>query len=201
MRKLIAVAAFAAAAALASAANAVVVPFGGAATGTDPLGGTWEASNSFKPSWGEPGLGLGTLSFNPGSFSNSKGPWATEFSFIFLKGVDGSIDTTPAAGPGGWELTTRFSDTTKDVLWTAHFVSPQEVDFFAPVGSRIDPGDHFFVNVAFTGPVNTDRFSFAGLWSDQAGGVPEPASWALMIGGFGLAGAALRTRREQSAAA
>ena len=27
------------------------------------------------------------------------------------------------------------------------------------------------------------------------GGVPEPASWALMIGGFGLAGAALRRRR------
>jgi hypothetical protein len=27
-----------------------------------------------------------------------------------------------------------------------------------------------------------------------AGGVPEPASWALMIGGFGLAGAALRRR-------
>ena len=28
-------------------------------------------------------------------------------------------------------------------------------------------------------------------------GVPEPASWALMLGGFGLAGAALRSRRRQ----
>jgi hypothetical protein len=27
-------------------------------------------------------------------------------------------------------------------------------------------------------------------------GVPEPASWALMIGGFGMAGAALRRRRQ-----
>jgi hypothetical protein len=34
---------------------------------------------------------------------------------------------------------------------------------------------------------------------DAVGGVPEPASWALMIGGFGLAGAALRTRRRQAA--
>lgn len=32
------------------------------------------------------------------------------------------------------------------------------------------------------------------------GGVPEPATWALMIGGFGLAGAALRRRRAVAAA-
>jgi hypothetical protein len=32
-------------------------------------------------------------------------------------------------------------------------------------------------------------------------GVPEPASWALMIGGFGLAGAMLRRRRAATAAA
>jgi hypothetical protein len=31
-------------------------------------------------------------------------------------------------------------------------------------------------------------------------GVPEPASWALMIGGFGMAGAALRRRRATIAA-
>jgi PEP-CTERM motif len=34
------------------------------------------------------------------------------------------------------------------------------------------------------------------------GGVPEPASWALMLGGFGLTGAALRRgngrRRQQT---
>lgn len=29
---------------------------------------------------------------------------------------------------------------------------------------------------------------------DTAGAVPEPASWAMMIGGFGLAGAAMRRR-------
>jgi hypothetical protein len=28
------------------------------------------------------------------------------------------------------------------------------------------------------------------------GGVPEPATWGLMIGGFGLAGMALRRRRQ-----
>ena len=33
------------------------------------------------------------------------------------------------------------------------------------------------------------------------GAVPEPASWALMIGGFGLVGASLRRRREAVSAA
>jgi hypothetical protein len=32
-------------------------------------------------------------------------------------------------------------------------------------------------------------------------GVPEPATWALMIGGFGLAGAAARKRRPAVALA
>ena len=34
-----------------------------------------------------------------------------------------------------------------------------------------------------------------------AGEVPEPASWALMIGGFGMAGAMLRRRRLATATA
>jgi hypothetical protein len=32
-----------------------------------------------------------------------------------------------------------------------------------------------------------------------AGAVPEPASWAMMLGGFGLVGAALRNRRRNTA--
>lgn len=33
------------------------------------------------------------------------------------------------------------------------------------------------------------------MWSGTAGGVPEPASWAMLITGFGLTGATLRRRR------
>jgi hypothetical protein len=40
----------------------------------------------------------------------------------------------------------------------------------------------------------------AGVQNMVLGGVPEPASWALMIGGLGMTGAALRRRRRQVAA-
>lgn len=43
-------------------------------------------------------------------------------------------------------------------------------------------------------PLGTDI-----LQTDTAGAVPEPASWALMIGGFALVGAAMRRRRRSVA--
>jgi len=196
----IAAAAFAASAAIASSAGAVVDPFGGAAPGTDQLGHTFTITNG-PGSWGTPGLGLGTLTFNPAAYvGTGVGTSATEFDFIFLKGVGGSIDQTAPSSPFGYETTTRFSDVTKGELWTATFIGPNEVDFKAPTGHTIDMGDTFFVNVVFTGPVDTTHFSFAGLWTDASYGVPEPATWALMLGGFGLAGVALRRRRTAVAA-
>jgi len=42
--------------------------------------------------------------------------------------------------------------------------------------------------------ISTDRIGLARLSAP----VPEPASWALMVGGFGIAGSALRTRRNRT---
>jgi PEP-CTERM motif len=55
-----------------------------------------------------------------------------------------------------------------------------------------------FSQVDITGRINSDRtgaFSLDNVTLSTGGGVPEPASWALMIAGFGLAGATLRRRR------
>lgn len=61
-------------------------------------------------------------------------------------------------------------------------------------------------NAPFTPPPMPDgindtygRFTLTVTTPEQGGGgVPEPASWALMIGGMGLAGASLRSRRRSA---
>lgn len=63
-------------------------------------------------------------------------------------------------------------------------------------------GEGFELEVASLDASLFDGLSFdevelarADLYDPIAGGVPEPATWAMMIAGFGLAGAALRRRR------
>jgi hypothetical protein len=52
-----------------------------------------------------------------------------------------------------------------------------------------------------TGDQNRTNGLGVFTFSEVTGGVPEPATWALMIGGFGLVGAATRRRSAKIAAA
>jgi hypothetical protein len=59
-------------------------------------------------------------------------------------------------------------------------------------GSSAGPNYHAFADdVTFSTTHGSTTFNF-----ETAGAVPEPASWALMIGGFGLVGASMRRRRS-----
>ena len=52
-------------------------------------------------------------------------------------------------------------------------------------------------NTPFSSTFSPRNFNGALTYSGGIpGGVPEPASWALMIGGFGLVGASMRRRRD-----
>jgi len=87
---------------------------------------------------------------------------------------------------GGWFLNNDFFQLTDDSITTG-----------IVQGGRfqitVSPGDSwgFYVNT-------TDSFGGRGALSIST--VPEPHSWALLIAGFGLTGAALRRRRAAAAA-
>jgi hypothetical protein len=68
--------------------------------------------------------------------------------------------------------------------------------FTAPTGATrlfLADADSFGSSTGNLGSIAVDFSSSADI--TVSGAVPEPASWALMIAGFGLAGAALRKRR------
>jgi hypothetical protein len=94
------------------------------------------------------------------------------------------IDISPASGGvGAFTLTYKEGDGT---------LPPPIFGYPTFIGYQI--GD---ANADFLAGLPDDvTVAFPGL----AGGVPEPASWALMVLGLGLAGAALRRARGQAAA-
>jgi hypothetical protein len=65
-----------------------------------------------------------------------------------------------------------------------------DVEGMGPTNFTLDP--------TFTAPGGTGTFIYSPL---VTGGVPEPATWALMTIGCGLAGAGLRRRRSSACAA
>ncbi|WP_294329641.1 PEPxxWA-CTERM sorting domain-containing protein [uncultured Sphingomonas sp.] len=71
------------------------------------------------------------------------------------------------------------------------------VDFANAAFSTLDLGGLTATQFTFTAYGASNRASFDNftISAPGAGGVPEPASWAMMIGGVALAGGALRRHR------
>lgn len=95
------------------------------------------------------------------------------------------------------------SDNTRLTFWTtdlATFSGPYLPEI-APSSSAVTYAEFYVRNpdgdrVAFINRSALDpNAPFSQLAFGGAGGVPEPASWALLIAGFGLTGAVLRRRR------
>lgn len=56
-------------------------------------------------------------------------------------------------------------------------------------------------SIDFGGTANQTAFDDITFGTDIAGGIPEPATWAMMILGFGMVGSAMRRRRAGVVAA
>jgi hypothetical protein len=163
-------------------------PLNGFATPTQSTGGTYFAStDQFGPgshtisqAFNATGTGTYSLSFDAYvSDLSGQAPVGTgldynnspnQHSEIELNGVE----IYYGAFSPGWQ--TYTFDVSADVLSGVNTLSFSEVDDQSYYNEGVD-------NVAISG----------------AGGVPEPATWALMIAGLGAAGAALRGSRRQRA--
>jgi hypothetical protein len=183
--------------AMASSAGAVIIgisaPLDPKSAGSDQLGDT------FTTTLGGLSWQMGKQAFNTGSLTFGDDlAVATIFRFTLNNGVPHGIAIDPTK--------TFFEDFTTGKSWSASFFnagsSPnQRVEFTAPAASVISPFDQYRVTVGFVAPVDPKRYSWSASWDNTSTGVPEPAAWALMIGGFGLAGATLRRRRVATLAA
>ena len=89
-----------------------------------------------------------------------------------------------------------FVDASGQVL-SLFVINNGPVNFVAPTGAvalQLGVNDDLFGDNSGALRVQVDGSTFTA-------GVPEPTTWALMLSGFGLAGAALRARRRQAVTA
>lgn len=130
--------------------------------------------------------GVTTLIFLSGGAAtmNVAAGFDTGFSFFYAAGLAGSVTVYDGLNATGNVLASLTLDPTNNPYydWTAIGVS------FAGIAHSVD----------FGGSANYVAFDNITLGSDTPGGgtVPEPATWALMIGGFGMVGGAMRRRHS-----
>lgn len=149
----------------------------------DLIGGFWQAQDGLR-SIDLAGSGIGSLSQALATVVGQ----AYRVDFWVSRNPDGGI--TPRTGfvdVGGASTLITYSNGTSsrpnNMLWEA-----RSYDFTATSS---------LTNLRFSADPATSA-TFFGLALDNVSitAVPEPASWALMIAGFGLVGSAMRRRRE-----
>ena len=158
-------------------------------SGVDPLGHVWSAENdqdNGDGSWGMPGLYEGTI---PWLASD----WITDLHLTFEGLPTGvTVDPYPIPMLGSTDESTRFMNVSDNVLWD-RFIGANTVSFVAASSShRLDAGESFFVNVAFTGPISLDTFSFQAHYTQDV--VPDAGTTLLLLGSA-LAGLGMLRRK------
>jgi hypothetical protein len=107
----------------------------------------------------------------------------------------------PGDGLGAGSVTATFTSKAVELTFTAVSLGGDAFTLFdlpGVHGGALAPtlflGGHHSLDVAGISPGLAGDYS--GTLSFTPASVPEPTAWALMIAGFGMAGAALRARRR-----
>ena len=127
------------------------------------------------------------------------GTWHIEF------GVASNVDFTFATPINSFGLFLGGLQGTNTISWS----NSQGLQSISITGSPNSGGFSFLgftdigesiTSIRVASPSDFNGLDDVSYGVAGAGGVPEPATWALMIGGFGLAGTALRRRRRMAPA-
>lgn len=148
-----------------------------------------------------PAGGTRTITVNEestGTDFNNGGPTAISYNLTSFDPGDVFRFAADPEAPGGGSAVVdiRPAYLTADVLGIA-------VAFVG--GPTLSGSDWTLEYVDPMGDLQADsnqvyRMTLEQRIGDPVGGIPEPAAWALMIAGFGLAGGRLRSRRQRVAA-
>ena len=131
--------------------------------------------------WGGDGRTFSEIAFTP-----TAGYEVSLLSFDFAT-YQGRHDSVPIKILSGDGATTIF-DSTLTTDWPTHNSLAVNSAYFADgIILRWGPNGY---------DVGLDNIRFDVRAIDSGSAVPEPATWAMMIAGFGLAGGAIRTRRR-----
>lgn len=176
------------------------------------LGDTWETHNG--PSMLFSNFGMADQNEVPGPFNqlgfvNGNGDWATSFQLTMNNSQSGfgfrgiTLGPRPSGEINNFTVKSNLADPSTWVTWVASYnlmdsVSGlyQQVLFTAPVGTRLDQGESYSMNVNFAGIMTNDS-GWAASFDDRVNqrNLPEPGSMALV--GLGLVGMLAAYRRKQ----
>jgi len=158
-------------------------------------------------------VNVGTLPpANPYFYITSGTPTSPSITADFGATITGpSVDfddifefTIPQNGSGSGSLSTSFSALTNLLVLTDVIVDGVSRTLVAGPGGQsvttngvpITAGVLNTIEVKGHTGANAIAGTYTGTMTFAAGVVPEPASWAMMIGGLGLVGGAMRRRRN-----
>lgn len=153
-------------------------------------------SNTSRGGVGDPSSREGSLFFLNGSetFLNYSAGFTTGFSFNYVSSVTGSV--------GVYDGLNGTGNLLASVNLVPNLVGcPSYNASFCPFGAAGVTFTGTARSIGFGGVANQIVFDDITFGSATPGLVPEPASWAMLIAGFGLTGAAMRRRRSVAVAA
>ncbi len=178
--------------AMSSAANAAVYLFSVTGNGQtyewymdlDPT--VYEGNMNPNLETFDPHAGLGFYVTNvQGSFTGFSSLAANVFFWLEDQGDDAGVSIIDPYGSG---LDLYFGG---PVLFSGSESAPSFLPTDGSLGSTLQPVTLFDdAGISYT-------FSIEDCGCDPLAAVPEPATWGMMIAGFGIMGAALRSRRQR----